>query len=167
MTLQEEILKIESNGTFKIALLKEVIRMDEQDIELERIREKRLKELIESQQSGDVREKGQNWPTTPITVTDTTMPQIIRNYPLSVIDCWAPWCGPCQMVAPVVEELAKDYTGKIVFGKLNTDENRTSADKYNIMSIPTLLVFKNGKLVDQVVGAMPKDILEPMITKHL
>jgi thioredoxin 1 len=71
------------------------------------------------------------------------------------------------MVAPVIEELARDYSGKIVFGKLDTDENRMSAYMYNIMSIPTLLVFKNGKQVDQLVGAMPREMLEPMITKHL
>lgn len=141
--------------------------MNEQDDELERIRMKKLKELVESQQSGDAQEKGQNWPTTPIEVTDTTVVQIINSYPLVVIDCWAPWCGPCQMIAPVIKDLARGYAGKIVFGKLNTDENRMSANKYNIMGIPTLLVFKNGKLVDQVVGAMPRNILEPMITKHL
>jgi len=141
--------------------------MTNKDNELERIRKKKLKELVDRQQSSDKQEEERNWPTAPITVTDTTMPQIISNYPVGVIDCWAPWCGPCHMVAPVIEELAKDYAGKIVFGKLNIDENRMSANKYNIMSIPTLLVFKNGKLVDQVVGAMPRQELEPKITKHL
>lgn len=135
--------------------------------ELERIRMKRLKELIDRQQSNNVIEKGQNWPNTPIMVSDNTFPQTIKKYPLVVIDCYAQWCGPCHMVAPVIEELARDYTGKIVFGKLDTDENRMSANMYNIMSIPTLLVFKNGKLVDQLMGAMPREMLEPMITKHL
>ena len=93
--------------------------------------------------------------------------QVLKNDLPVLVDFWAPWCGPCQMVTPVIEELAKDYTGKIVFGKLNTDENRMSAEKYNIMSIPTLLVFKNGNLVDQVVGAMPRQELEPKITKLL
>lgn len=141
--------------------------MEEQDLELERIRETKLKVFIEEQHRENTQEKEQDWPTIPIIVTDATMPQVISNYPMSVIDCWAEWCGPCHMVAPVIEELAKDYAGKIVFGKLNTDENTMSANKYNIMSIPTLLVFKNGELVDQVVGAMPRQELEPMITKHL
>jgi len=71
------------------------------------------------------------------------------------------------MVAPVVEELARDYAGKILFGKLNVDENRRTAMQYQIMSIPTLLVFKNGKLVDRIIGAMPKQMLEPKITRYL
>ena len=137
------------------------------DEELEKIRMKKLKELVDRQQSYGTSGKGQNWPNTPITVSDTTFIQTIKEYPLVVIDCWAQWCRPCHMVTPVIEELARDFTGKIVFGKLNIDENRMSANNYNIMSIPTLLVFKNGKLVDQVVGAMPRDMLEPMITKHL
>lgn len=137
------------------------------DDELEKIRKRKLKELIDRQQSNSATEKGKNWPNTPITVTDTTISQTIERFPLVVIDCWAQWCGPCHMIAPVIEDLARDYTGKIVFGKLNTEENRMSATKFNIMSIPTLLVFKNGKLVDQLVGAMPREMLEPMITNHL
>ena len=71
------------------------------------------------------------------------------------------------MIAPIIEEMAKDYTGKIVFGKLNTDEAQGIAMKYGIMSIPTLLIFKNGKLVDQSIGAMPRQMLEPKIMKYL
>ena len=123
------------------------------------IGKKKLKEMFE-------REHRQQTEA-PIVVTDTTLPQIIKEHPLVAIDCWAEWCGPCHMIAPIIEELARDYSGKIVFGKLNTDENRMSADKYNIMGIPTLLVFKNGNLVDQVVGAMPRQELEPKITKYL
>jgi len=127
--------------------------------ELEQIGEKNLKQMPE-------REHRQQ-PEAPIVVTDTTLPQIINEYPMVVIDCWAQWCAPCHMIAPVIEELARDYAGKIIFGKLNTDENSMSADKYDIMGIPTLLVFKNGKLVDQVVGSMPRQELEPKITKNL
>lgn len=142
--------------------------MDKQDDnELKRIRMKKLKELVERQQTTRSSQKGKNWPNTPIVVTDTTIVETIKEYPLVVIDCWAQWCGPCHMVAPVIDELARDFAGKIVFGKMNTDENRMSANNYNIMSIPTLLIFKNGKLIDQVIGAMPRQMLEPMITKHL
>ncbi|MGQ9543665.1 MAG: thioredoxin, partial [Candidatus Bathyarchaeia archaeon] len=80
---------------------------------------------------------------------------------------WAPWCGPCHMVAPIIEELARDYAGKILFGKLNVDENPKLSMQYEIMSIPTLLVFKNGKLMDRLIGAMPKQTLEPKITQYL
>jgi thioredoxin 1 len=149
-------------------MLWEVIRMvDLNNDELEKIRKKKLRELINNQQGGRSAEKEQNWPNTPIVVNDSTFAQTIKKYPMVVIDCWAQWCGPCHMIAPVIEELARDYSGKIVFGKLNTEENRISTNRYNIMSIPTLLVFKNGKLADQLVGAMPREMLEPMITKHL
>jgi len=103
----------------------------------------------------------------PIDVTNETFPIFIQSSPLVVIDCWAAWCTPCHMVAPIIEELAKDHEGRILFGKLNVDENRRIAMQYQIMSIPTLLVFKNGNLIDQIVGAMPKQILEPKITKYL
>ncbi|MCK5559313.1 MAG: thioredoxin [Thermoplasmata archaeon] len=138
---------------------------ESEDKELEKLRIKRVQEIMEAQKmnkSGD-----QDWPDEPITVTDADFGEVVKKYPFVVIDCWAPWCGPCRMVAPVIDELAKDYTGKIVFGKLNTDENMETAMKYSIMSIPTLLIFKNGELIDRPVGAMPKPLLEENITKHL
>jgi thioredoxin 1 len=103
----------------------------------------------------------------PLDLTDTTFKKFTEDNPLTVVDCWAPWCGPCRFVSPVVEELARDYAGRIAFGKLNVDKNQRVAAQYGIMSIPTLLVFKEGKLVDQIVGAMPRQMLEPKITKHL
>ncbi|UCH38379.1 MAG: thioredoxin [Candidatus Bathyarchaeota archaeon] len=103
----------------------------------------------------------------PIQVTDNTFTQAINRHSLVVVDCWAAWCGPCHMIAPIIEALARDYAGKIVFGKLNVDENRGTAMKFGIMSIPTLLVFKNGALVDRIVGALPRQTLEPQITRHL
>jgi thioredoxin 1 len=103
----------------------------------------------------------------PVVVTDTTFKEVVNNHPLVVVDCWAPWCGPCNMVAPVVEELAREYTGRMLFGKLNVDNNRKVATEYQIMSIPTLLVFKDGRLVDRIVGAMPKQMLEPKLTRYL
>lgn len=84
-----------------------------------------------------------------------------------VVDFYADWCGPCKMMGPVIDELAKDYEGKVKIGKVNTDENRGVASKYNIMSIPTILFIKDGKVVDQVVGAVPKAILEEKISKML
>jgi len=103
----------------------------------------------------------------PIEVNDATFKETIQNHPLVVVDCWAPWCGPCQIVAPVIEEMARDYAGKILFGKLNVDENQKVATQHQIMGIPTLLMFKNGKLVDRIVGAAPRKILEPKITSYL
>jgi len=107
------------------------------------------------------------YPSSPLKVTDDDFDKVIQRFPLVVFDCWAPWCGPCRMVSPVIAELAQDYQGKIVFGKLNVDENQQTAMKYRIMSIPALLVFQSGKLVDQIIGAQPKPMLEPKITKYL
>ncbi|QEH68139.1 thioredoxin [Cellulosilyticum sp. ST5] len=84
-----------------------------------------------------------------------------------VVDFYADWCGPCKMMAPVIDELAGDYEGKVRIGKVNTDENRGTASKYNIMSIPTILFIKNGEVVDQVVGAVPKTVLEQKINSML
>ncbi|HUW47190.1 MAG TPA: thioredoxin [Patescibacteria group bacterium] len=100
-------------------------------------------------------------------MTDSTFEQLVAGHPLVVVDCWAAWCGPCRMVAPVIDGLARDYAGKVLFGKLNVDENRKVSVQYEIMSIPTLLVFKNGKLVDRIIGATPRQTLEPKIMRHL
>ena len=100
-------------------------------------------------------------------LTAAKLKEMIQNHPLLVVDCWAPWCAPCRMVAPILEELAREYAGRISFGKLNVDENQSVALEYEIMSIPTLLVFKNGKLVDRIIGALPKNALESKIIEHL
>lgn len=102
-----------------------------------------------------------------IVVKDETFDQILKQHSLIVIDCWAPWCGACLVLAPVIEELAKDYEGKVAFGKLNVDENPKTATKFNIMSIPTLLVMKNGEEVDRIIGAVPKQLIETKLKKYL
>lgn len=137
---------------------------EQSDPELERIREEKLKRMRESMSE----EQGSSsWPSGPVEVTDSSFDDFVNKYDVSVIDCWAPWCGPCKMIAPIVEELAQEYKGQIAFGKLNTDENQAISMRYHVMSIPTLLVFKDGELADQLVGAMPKATLETEIKKHL
>jgi thioredoxin 1 len=136
---------------------------NEEDEELERIKQAKLQKLMKSvapEKRGTAFNK-------PVEMTDATFKEMILNHPFVVVDCWAPWCGPCRMVAPIIEELSRDYAGKILFGKLNVDENREVSMQYDIMSIPTLLVFKNGKLVDTIIGAMPRQTLEQKITWHL
>ena len=134
--------------------------------ELERIKQKRLREMMKGVGS-KVDSCRPDWPSMPVELADAAFEEFIRKYPVVVVDCWAEWCAPCRMVAPVVEELSRDYRGRIVFGKLNVDSNVRTAQQYGIMSIPTLLVFKNGQLADRLVGAMPKDMLEPQIAKYL
>jgi len=136
-----------------------------EDEELEKIRQRKMRQLM--RKTSETEKKKKSAANKPVEVTDATFKEMIQNHPLVVVDCWAQWCGPCHMVAPVVEEMARDYAGKIFFGKLNVDENREVAMQYQIMSIPTLLVFKNGKLMDRIVGAMPREMLEPKITRHL
>jgi len=104
----------------------------------------------------------------PYEVTDATFKEEVLQANLPVlVDFWAPWCGPCRMVAPIVEELAEEYHGKVKFVKLNTDENIDTAVQYGIRSIPTLLLFKGGQLVDQVIGFRPKGDLKRTIEKAL
>lgn len=104
----------------------------------------------------------------PISVTDGTFASEIEGAAgLSMVDFWAAWCGPCRMVSPVVEQLAHEYEGRLKVAKLDVDANQQTAAKFNIRSIPSILLFKDGKHVDTVVGAVPKNLLERKIQEHL
>jgi thioredoxin 1 len=100
-----------------------------------------------------------------VTVTDENFAGLVDGNQNLVVDCWAPWCGPCRMIAPLVEELAKEYEGKVTFGKLNVDENMDLPRQFGIMGIPVLLFVKNGELVDKIVGAVPKSHIVDKITE--
>ena len=93
-------------------------------------------------------------------ITDSNIQELLAEGKPVVVDFWAPWCGPCKMMLPVVEELATEYDGKIIVGKLNVDENDETCGTYGIMNIPTILFFKNGELVNRTVGAMNKTKLQ-------
>ena len=91
--------------------------------------------------------------------------EVLKSDKPCLVDFWAEWCGPCRMVGPIVEEIAKEYAGKLKVGKLNVDQNGQTAAKYGIMSIPSLLIFNGGKVVDQIVGAVPKKQFAEKIDK--
>ncbi len=106
--------------------------------------------------------------STAVPVTDASFKQDVLDSEVPVlVDFWAPWCGPCRMVAPVVDEIAVQYEGKVKVVKLNTDENPNVASQYGIRSIPTLMIFKGGQRVDMVVGAVPKTTLANTLEKYL
>jgi len=100
-------------------------------------------------------------------ITDESFELFISSNPAVVVDCYADWCGPCRMMNPVIDALSEGYNGKIVFGKLNVDENREISAKYSVMSIPTLLIFKNKTLMETVVGAVSKEQLKEKLGKYL
>jgi thioredoxin 1 len=126
--------------------------------ELKEIREKKMHELMDQVSTPSIDK--------PVVVSDRNFDQTVKTYPLMVVDCWAAWCAPCRAIAPIVEEFAKEYSGKIVFGKLNVDENPETQQRFGIMAIPTLLIMKNGEEVDRIVGALPKSQLESKISSY-
>jgi thioredoxin 1 len=103
----------------------------------------------------------------PVHITDADFESFVKEHPYVVIDFWAEWCAPCRAIAPIVEDLAKRYAGQVTFAKLNSDENPRTVQSYMIMGIPTILFFRDGKLVDQVVGAMPRNAFEDRVKRHL
>lgn len=106
--------------------------------------------------------------STPVDVSDQSFHQQVLSNPEPVlVDCWAPWCGPCKMVAPVLDQLASEYAGRIKIAKLNVDENPLTASQFGIQSIPTMLLFKDGNLVDRLAGAFPKQEIERYMQKAL
>ena len=107
-------------------------------------------------------------PENPITVTDQSLPQELARAggtPV-LVDCWAPWCGPCRMIAPVMDQLAAESGGRYVVAKLNVDENPSTASRFRVDGIPALLIFKNGQLVDRIVGLQPKQAIAARLAAH-
>tara|TARA_Y100001949_G_C15990076_1_gene332419 strand:- start:2121 stop:2441 length:321 start_codon:yes stop_codon:yes gene_type:complete len=102
-----------------------------------------------------------------VEILDSNFDEVLNKNKVVLVDFWAEWCGPCRMIAPMIEELANEYDGKAVIGKLDVDNNQESSVKFGVRSIPTLLVFKDGELVDRHVGAVPKETLSNSIDTNL
>lgn len=103
----------------------------------------------------------------PIILSDSNFDIEKSKYPLLLVDFWASWCGPCKVVLPIIEQLAQEYTGKVVFAKINVDENPILSKKFGIQSIPTMILFKYGEVIDIIIGALPKGQIESKLRNYL
>jgi thioredoxin 1 len=131
--------------------------------DLERIRARKIAEMTE-------RVKQRERPSltvNPVELTDSNFESTIRSNRLVVVDCWAAWCYPCRLIAPIVEELAAEYGPAALFAKLNVDDNPATSVRYSIQSIPTILIIKDGVEVERIIGAVPKGQIEAALRKHL
>jgi thioredoxin 1 len=130
------------------------------DPEIERIQQKKIAEMLQRAQAEKLNK--------PIVLTDANFSAETSKHDLIVVDFWAPWCGPCRMVGPLVEQLAAEYAGKVAFGKMNVDENMKIPSSFRVMSIPTIVVLRKGQPVETIIGACPKSEIEskfkPFIT---
>jgi thioredoxin 1 len=131
-----------------------------EDKEIDRIKKAKMLAMLERAQNQKLTSK-------PILLTDSNFNSEIAKHKLIVVDFWAPWCGPCRMVGPLVEELAAEYAGKVAFGKLNVDENTMVPSRFGVRGIPTLIVFKDGQIVDTSVGACSKSHIESKFRPYM
>jgi thioredoxin 1 len=127
------------------------------DDELDSLRTKR-KVVLSGKVEGDAK---------PVHVDDASFNEVTSKHALALIDFWASWCGPCRALAPTIEELAKEYNGRVFIAKINVDENPETAEGYKVYSIPTMVILKNGKEVDRIVGCVQKRFIEEALMKHL
>ena len=137
------------------------------DEDLAKIMEKKMKKYQEQIDNNlPANNSRDNDISGPITLTDYNFDEVTRKHSLLVVDFWAPWCSPCKLVSPVIDQLAIELRGKAVFGKLNVDENPTMANIFGIQSIPTLIIFKNGEAIDGLMGAVPKQQLISTLSRY-
>lgn len=126
------------------------------DEDVEEIRERLKEEMLEAAHAPDA----------PLTVTGSDLGDFVQRHDLAVLDVWAEWCGPCKRLEPIIEDLADELSGRVVFGKLDADANPDVVERFGIQGIPTLLVFKEGEPVDRITGVLPKDQLKQRVLRH-
>lgn len=136
-----------------------------EDPELAQIQRRKIAQMLQRAQEGS--QTNQNLNGKPIALADACFSSEVSKQKLIVVDFWAPWCGPCRTVGPIIEQLAAEYAGKVAFGKINVDDNRIIPIKFGVQGIPTLIVFKNGKPVETIVGACPKSHIESKFKPHM
>jgi thioredoxin 1 len=134
-----------------------------EDEELRIINEKRMKKLQEIVNEKELLKNIKE----PLNLDDSNFAQTINKYPLLLVDFWAPWCGPCRMMSPVIDQVGKEYIGKLVVGKVNVDENPNISGQFGISSIPTLILFKRGQVVNNIIGSVSKSRIDEMVKMHL
>lgn len=134
-----------------------------EDEELRIINEKRMKKL---QQIINEKELLKNIKE-PLDLDDSNFTQTINKFPLLLVDFWAPWCGPCRMMSPIIDQVGKEYVGKLVVGKVNVDENPNISSQFGISSIPTLILFKRGQAVNNIIGSVSKSRIDEMVRTHI
>jgi thioredoxin 1 len=133
------------------------------DDDLEAIKQRKMAELQKAAASKAL----MSALTETVVLTDSNFKGEIAKYPVMLVDFWASWCGPCRKVSPIIEKLAKEYSGRVAFGKVNVDENQMISGSFGIQSIPTMMIFKGGKAVDVMIGALPKAQIESRIKQQL
>ncbi len=107
-----------------------------------------------------------NWPDEPVKVTDEDFDEFVEEYDVVLIDFWAEWCGPCKRLGPIIEELAEEMQGDVAFGKLDVDDNKAKSSEYSVSSIPTMIIFNEGEVVDKMIGALPKEDIKEKLEKY-
>jgi thioredoxin 1 len=150
----------------KVNTCKEVDHLTStEDHELAEIERKKIALMLQRAQVKSQSDQTNNGK--PITLTDACFSSEVAKQKLIVVDFWAPWCGPCRMVGPLIEQLAAEYAGKVAFGKINVDDNQMIPSQFGVQGIPTLIVFKNGEPVETIVGACPKTQIELKFRPHI